>query len=251
MPDYSYPGFPFLDDEINEIRRYFDQADQEICKWVGPLESRSGSLSVHVRVLDYFGETDAWRDVVIKRPLGNGQESIEDEWQRLRELRGLHLVQQLILPFDPLDRPLPQPENQEDFYEWGGQIYASGNGSYAVPYLVLEYLENGTLKDLIRKAREGGVTLPNILLWGLFRCLMVGKCYPHTVDHRICPMLKVANFGRSNFDEPSPFAVDETTALRENLKAVGMVKHPLFLFSFSSFAITAFEMDFLTWLNFR
>ncbi|KAI1139987.1 hypothetical protein F5Y05DRAFT_380693 [Hypoxylon sp. FL0543] len=249
-----YPGFMFLSDEINEIRRYFDQADQKRYKWVGPLESRNGSLCVHVRAVEFVGGIEVWKDFVIKTPLGNGKECFEEETQRLQELRGSHLVQEVDLPFNPLDQPLPNPQSPDKFYEWNGQIYASGSGSYAIPYLVLEYLENGTLGDLIRKARKRRLRLPNLLLWGLFRCLinasaemvgvnqgperqgrnfihprftldnvLVGKYYPKTVDHRISPILKVTNFGRPSLDEPLPFGINGTMALGENLKAVGMI----------------------------
>ncbi|KAI0843525.1 hypothetical protein F5Y06DRAFT_6029 [Hypoxylon sp. FL0890] len=278
MSSPTYPGFLFLSDEINEIRLYFDQADQRRYKWVGPLESRDGSLSVHVRAVVSSGDTEVWKDFVIKRPLENGIRCFEDECQRLQELSGSHLVQQVSLPLNPLDQPLPNPQSPDKFYEWGGQIYASGTGSYAIPYLVLEYLENGTLGDLIRKARQERVTLPNLLLWGLFRCLihasaemvgvnqgakrqgrnfihpcftldnvMVGKYYPHTIDHRISPILKVANFGRPSLDESPAFGVNEAVALGENLMAVGMIMQ-------CSIAVTDNENDHYRetrWFRFR
>ncbi|KAL7623812.1 hypothetical protein AAE478_005366 [Parahypoxylon ruwenzoriense] len=261
MDTHNYPDFPFLDQEINEIRRYFDQADQSRFRWVGPLKATSYALYVRVRVAVFVSGKKGWKDYVVKRPLGNGEALLEDDMQKLRQLRGPHLTRQLVLANNPLEEPLLHMNNPDELLPWGDQLSNSGSGPYPVPYLLLEYFENGTLGDLIRKARAQGLTrLPDIFLWGLFRCLiracfdmqypgseretdqerrsrgptmfihpnltlenvMVGRS-DTSFDHRCSPILKVAGLGRRDSDE-RPYGLESE---KENLLAAGMIMQNL------------------------
>lgn len=61
-------------------------------------------------------------------------------------------------------------------------------GRYEGPALLLEYVENGALLDLVLKAQERRITLPNRLLWRWYFCRMIPSLSVPVTD---CPVYAV------------------------------------------------------------
>ncbi|KAI1373836.1 hypothetical protein F4677DRAFT_448128 [Hypoxylon crocopeplum] len=239
---------------VSAIRNVIFEADRRRFRWVGAIGVKHDMLYVRIRALTAVNRThatngttaddrDVWKHFIVMRPLGRAVARFEDEVDRLRVFQGAqypHIMQKVDLPGNPLNQ--------------GARPYGL--------HMVLENVENGTLGDFIRKAREEGITrLPEGLLMGLFRCLLqatmemvgigqfgdreehnfvhpnltldnvwVGTCddQEHTLDHRFTPTLKVTGFGRSDPAEPR-FANNQSEAMQRNLMSVGMIMQSLIM----------------------
>ncbi|TRX97166.1 hypothetical protein FHL15_001960 [Xylaria flabelliformis] len=123
-------------------------------------------------------------------------------------------------------------------------------------WLYLEWLENGTIKNLVGRAIQLGITLPNRLLWRFFLCskkpededpqpvreiaegrargglihgdmhdqnIMFGNFIPDDPDteHRITPILKLIDLGGMRMVEGDGDAMRE--AVRDNLFDIGIM----------------------------
>ncbi|KAK8850891.1 kinase-like protein [Apiospora arundinis] len=110
---------------------------------------------------------DPWARIVLKTPTGVGLAEVtegnlgasvvefQNERRLLSELRTRHLVR--LINFSDEEDPLAQTEPRNTIGSW---IY-------------LEYLENGTLAQLVEKCDDNDVEyIPNRLLWRIFLCLV-------------------------------------------------------------------------------
>ncbi|KAI0164416.1 hypothetical protein GGR52DRAFT_585743 [Hypoxylon sp. FL1284] len=108
------------------------------------------SLSVDSQSTDSMSMSDI-------RELSAGYEdTIPNEKKWLRALAwASHIAKRAEVPRDPLRRAVDDLNDRS----WPRWIY-------------LEFLENGTLFDFIRRAKQTQRSLPNRLLWSLFLCLI-------------------------------------------------------------------------------
>ncbi|KAI0095741.1 hypothetical protein F4776DRAFT_669652 [Hypoxylon sp. NC0597] len=85
------------------------------------------------------------------------EEEIEGEVEMLQTLSwALHIVNQYHVDNNPLE-------------------------AFKKPFLMVEFLENGTLGQFLRRAKATGEVLPNRVLWSIFLCLVracIGMAYP-------------------------------------------------------------------------
>ncbi|KAI0185750.1 hypothetical protein EV127DRAFT_440930 [Xylaria flabelliformis] len=93
-----------------------------------------------------------------RRPRNVGRSQIPNEKKWLEVLRwSKHIVNDITPTKDPLARRSP-----------GVRSHRMGTDNW----LYLEWLENGTVKNLVGRAIQLGITLPNRLLWRFFLCLI-------------------------------------------------------------------------------
>ncbi|KAI1141667.1 kinase-like protein [Hypoxylon sp. FL0543] len=99
--------------------------------------------------------------------LEGADDALETERRYLQRLRGAaHIVQMLDIPDNPLDKRSTDPDPSKS-----GKKLPNIIGDW----IILEWLEHGTVGDFIIKARNMGVKrIPNRLLWRFFYCLVRG-----------------------------------------------------------------------------
>ncbi|KAI1324326.1 kinase-like domain-containing protein [Xylariaceae sp. FL0255] len=130
---------------IEDIKQYFvDNLDYKFCHPLG-----SGSFGQTLLFETSLGEKHV---VKFQLPWAINTLQVESDW--LRKLRGAeHIV----------------------------RLFATDADDSSCPVIILEYLKNGTFKNLIHRLQETGLYLPNRVLWRIFLCLIrasVGTAYP-------------------------------------------------------------------------
>ncbi|OTA55935.1 kinase-like protein [Hypoxylon sp. EC38] len=135
--------------ESEKIRKYFEYYKDNY-KFDVPIAHGKHGVVVAVTQFQRYAPPSSEISFAIKRAYdgsGNAVQILENEIEWLRRLRGApHVVQMLDLdpnPFDGLGRPT----------------------------LAIEYVENGTLTDFIRRCARRGGQIPNRVLWAFFACL--------------------------------------------------------------------------------
>ncbi|KAI1416674.1 kinase-like protein [Hypoxylon sp. FL1857] len=163
-----------IDAEI--LRKYFSSDGR--FEFVGLVAHGYFGSASRVKYTDRNGKTSQF---LVKKAFKNpdGLEALNNEKNYLRRLRGaMHIVQTLNIADNPLEispmidstgARLPNIDNQ---------------------WIVMEWLEYGTIGDFIKKARNRRITqLPNRLLWRLFLCLIRGCIAmawpPHRIDDEV------------------------------------------------------------------
>ncbi|KAI0181262.1 hypothetical protein GGR52DRAFT_583659 [Hypoxylon sp. FL1284] len=156
---------------VNVMRWYFDKAGDKKFRWGGLHRQGSSSLCLRFQALvKSIDGLDVWKDFIIKTPFWGRADLLEDEIQRLDFIKGPHIVQKFDLP----DHPFKQ------------NLTASKDTHFPGVFVVLEYMENGSLSDVICRTKVAGIPhLSNRLLWLVFRCLLaicIDMEYPSAVD---------------------------------------------------------------------
>ncbi|KAI1766494.1 hypothetical protein GGR53DRAFT_464371 [Hypoxylon sp. FL1150] len=156
----TFPMRPSTAQLVNHLecmKWYFEKAGNKRFRWIG-LERR-GNGSVSIRIAALIKTTDGseeWKDFIIKTPFWGSDALLKDEDELLKVIQGRHIIRRLCLPGNPLDQNLT--------------VYGT---HFPGPYVVLEYLENGTLSEFIERATTAEIPhLSNRLLWLMFRCLI-------------------------------------------------------------------------------
>ncbi|KAK7948054.1 uncharacterized protein PG986_008940 [Apiospora aurea] len=184
---FDFYAVPRPDAQLEALKAYFPKfppVDRRF-KYVDFLGSGAYGACVRLRELSMDEKTS--RDIVIKQA-GTEEHRRELRWEidRLKRIAGsLHIVQLLdiqsspFFDFDVEKAALIQenPDMARDLradYEKAGYLLG--------PMLVIELLENGSVKDFINKAKAHKVTrLPNRLIWRFFLCLVracIALAYP-------------------------------------------------------------------------
>ncbi|KAI8965118.1 kinase-like domain-containing protein [Daldinia sp. FL1419] len=133
--------------DLADITEAFSEDDQ--FEVIGLIAHGSYGSATRVRLKD--GDTGDSTDFIVKRAFRTdaAEKAMKDERDYLMKLRGaLHIVQILEVEDNPLDEELEG--------EW----------------IMMEWLPNGTVLDLIKKSKGRIKRFPNRLLWRFFLCLI-------------------------------------------------------------------------------
>ncbi|CAJ2511945.1 Uu.00g075700.m01.CDS01 [Anthostomella pinea] len=244
--------------EVDEIRQYFDREPDRF-QWVDPVAAGGYGVCIRLNELIQTNAAGIWRNFVVKRAIADGQPSLEAEIGRVRRLQGaVHVVRQLAIRDSPLDKALvrlrsppgspsppstPSSTTSDYMHSPPSEFRDPGEppGFYG-PYLVLEYIANGTLSDFIEKVAAENTPLPNRLLWRLFLCLLVGDLIAQHDEHQLSPVLKIIYFGLSKGQLETEGGL-KVKGTEQNLRSIGMwvVKIMQYLISVENFGLDVGE----------
>jgi hypothetical protein len=166
---------------------------------------KSGMFGVCVKVKEKFADGRPERSFILKRPLNGVDPGMDLEIRRLavrflisptiltgcslmlrQEIQGgMHIVQQVVVENAPWDQrsssvKSPKPGQAMDPFSVNNTPAdpkpdnpppdSNPDNTLLGPTVLLQLLENGTLKEFITKAKSHGQVLPNRLLWRFFLC---------------------------------------------------------------------------------
>ncbi|KAI0891797.1 hypothetical protein F4806DRAFT_295786 [Annulohypoxylon nitens] len=154
--------------EGDQLKKYFNRDPR--FEFVGIIGAGATGVASRVRYND--PDNGAYKSFVIKRSINKlaEQRALKNEEAHIRSMKGaMHIVQVLDIHDNPLERPgtdeLPVIEGH---------------------WVILEYLENGSIEKFINNATESLTTrLPNRLLWRFFLCLIkasIAMTYPENIN---------------------------------------------------------------------
>ncbi|KAI1455322.1 kinase-like protein [Annulohypoxylon moriforme] len=150
------------------LKKYFDTDPR--FQFVGIIGSGMSGAASHVRYND--PRNQSLKNFVVKRAINTParQRELQREETLLRSLQGaMHIVQVLDISNNPLARP-----------------GTSSLPAIAGGWVILEYLENGSVGKFIENAQEMGIEhLPNRLIWRFALCLIkaaIAMAWPGIID---------------------------------------------------------------------
>ncbi|KAI4593896.1 hypothetical protein KJ359_008940 [Pestalotiopsis sp. 9143b] len=168
----------------DEIKTHFQSRPNWV--YVRPLGDGENVVAVLVREKSAFVPG---RVMVVKRAKGGdaAKQSLQKEIEYLTKLRGSEHIVQMVASRDGtnprfLSNFLRMFSNATKKYDTPASLPFLGLEG---PVLGMEYLQNGTLTQLLNRLREKDLHLPNRVLWSFFLCLVracVGLSYPATVS---------------------------------------------------------------------
>ncbi|RYP05363.1 hypothetical protein DL764_003856 [Monosporascus ibericus] len=86
-------------------------------------------------------------------------------------------------------------------------------------YLIVEFVENGTLKEFYDRVIDEEMPLPNRVLCGFFFCLLIGDHNPLDGEHILTPTLKLIDFG-AVYDAEDP---GKDIGIKTNIYDIGRI----------------------------
>ncbi|KAL7622426.1 hypothetical protein AAE478_007931 [Parahypoxylon ruwenzoriense] len=142
-------------EEARKLLSHFEKAGERRFELERIIGEGAWGVTFKMKIKDNSGpslERRKPRRFVIKRSLTEqGQRNIEQEINALQQLRGaMHIAQPFRLEGEQSSR---------------GISYLTG------PILLMEWIGNGLIHDLLDRVADWGQPLPNRLLWRLFLCL--------------------------------------------------------------------------------
>ncbi|RYP62429.1 hypothetical protein DL769_007301 [Monosporascus sp. CRB-8-3] len=187
--------------EAERVRRYFDDGYTSYYKYLGIIETGRWGVALLCRQKKREKPDREERWFVVKRIFDElMQDKLHKEIKILKRLRGApHIVQVLAIDPDPFE--------------------ALSRGA-----LIMEYVENGTVGDIIYRMKEQVYPLPNRLLLRFFVCLLIGDPSPPGGEHDIVPILKLIDFGEALYD-PNPYVTD--MGVKTNIFHIGRLMRML------------------------
>ncbi|KAI1205885.1 uncharacterized protein F4807DRAFT_464346 [Annulohypoxylon truncatum] len=142
------------------IRDFF--SDQRRFQYIKTLSGGASGYCVCFREVFTEGLS---RRFVVKCPNDDEDDVVAGIRNEIQSLHALQHAEHIVDVLTISDNPL-EPDRQ-------------GQGGLHIPFIILEYVENGTLELFIQ--RIGGAILPNRFLWRLFLCMVracVAMAYP-------------------------------------------------------------------------
>ncbi|RYP93271.1 hypothetical protein DL770_000646 [Monosporascus sp. CRB-9-2] len=176
---------------VDELRTHFST----VRRWEFETLLQEGAYGVVVRIKKKPGLFVGVRRLAVKRALGEDEENqLRNEIKRLKKLRGAEHIVQIVAARDDTNGTGKNEGNGLERNDGGPEtniarrrksrlklrfpslmrLFKRRAGHYLVglkgPVIAMEYLENGTFRRLMARAKRHDIHLPNLMLWSLFLC---------------------------------------------------------------------------------
>ncbi|RYP45664.1 hypothetical protein DL768_008008 [Monosporascus sp. mg162] len=184
---------------VDELRTHFST----VRRWEFETLLQEGAYGVVVRIKKKPGLFEGVRRLAVKRALGEGEENqLRNEIKRLKKLRGAEHIVKIVAARDDTNGTGKNEINGLETNDGGPEtniarrrksrlklwfaslmrLFKKHADHYLVglngPVIAMEYLENGTFRRLMARAKTHDIHLPNLMLWSLFLCPCVAMAYP-------------------------------------------------------------------------
>ncbi|RYP12973.1 hypothetical protein DL767_010999 [Monosporascus sp. MG133] len=176
---------------VDELRTHFST----VRRWEFETLLQEGAYGVVVRIKKKTGLFVGVRRLAVKRALGVDEENqLRNEIKRLKKLRGAEHIVKIVAARDDTNGTGENERNGLERNEGGPEtniarrrksrlrlrfaslirLFEKRADNYLVglngPVIAMEYLENGTFRRLMARAKRHDIHLPNLVLWSFFLC---------------------------------------------------------------------------------
>ncbi|RYO88794.1 hypothetical protein DL766_002975 [Monosporascus sp. MC13-8B] len=188
---------------VDELRTHFST----VRIWEFETLLQEGAYGVVVRIKKKPGLFVGVRRLAVKRALGEDEQNqLRNEIKRLKKLRGAEHIVRIVAARDDINSTEKNESNGLESNDGGPERGFARRRKLSVklrfsrlirlfkkkradhylvglhgPVIAMEYLENGTFRRLMARAKRHDVHLPNLMFWSFFLCLIracVAMAYP-------------------------------------------------------------------------
>ncbi|KAI1774025.1 kinase-like domain-containing protein [Hypoxylon cercidicola] len=138
-----------------------------------------GAFGLAFRLVEKVSENKV-RRLAVKRSLPRKEDDLRNEIRYLMRLRGAEHIVRLLASRDE-EEPMPGRQRARGIMNARRLGLQDSLTGITGPIAVLEYMENGDLKQLVNRCIRNDQLLPNRILWSLFLCLIracIALSYP-------------------------------------------------------------------------